>query len=345
MSSTPAPLIQPLHEGPLDLIGDVHGEWDCLDQLREALGYDAGGRHPDGRQLVFVGDLGDRGHDSPAVIHWVRQLVQSGRAQCVLGNHELNVLRGEERAENAWLRDHHGPPRSGAYRSCRHATAAERDAFVAFFDTLPLALHRADLRVVHAEWNSAAVEHLRDFGGTAREAFDHFEDQARHELQQNGTAQRAADELARYAALLGHADAHVPLLAHVARQDCHFQQHNPVRVLTSGHEEPAEQPFFSSGKWRMARRVDWWLGYDEATPVVVGHYWRMHRGVRARGSHGSPFDKYSHDAWVGRRGNVFCVDYSVGNRYRGREGAAVDNEGRLGALRWPERELVFAGGG
>ena len=54
-------LVQPLFDGPLDIVGDVHGEFDALCWLMRKLGYDADWQHPDGRRLIFVGDLTDRG--------------------------------------------------------------------------------------------------------------------------------------------------------------------------------------------------------------------------------------------------------------------------------------------
>ena len=58
-------LIQPLFEGPIDIVGDVHGEAQALRALLNHLGYDADGRHAQGRRLVFVGDLCDRGPTAP----------------------------------------------------------------------------------------------------------------------------------------------------------------------------------------------------------------------------------------------------------------------------------------
>lgn len=89
------PLIGSLFDGPIDIVGDIHGECGALLSLLDRLGYDGQGEHPEGRRLVFIGDLVDRGPDSPGVLRLVRQLVQRKRAQCVLGNHELNLLRGE----------------------------------------------------------------------------------------------------------------------------------------------------------------------------------------------------------------------------------------------------------
>lgn len=98
-----ASLIGPLFDGPLDIVGDVHGEIAPLLALMHLLGFDEGGNHPDGRRLVFVGDLTDRSPDSPAVVNLIRQLVESGRAQCVLGNHDLNILLDHRKHDNDWF--------------------------------------------------------------------------------------------------------------------------------------------------------------------------------------------------------------------------------------------------
>lgn len=87
--------------GPFDLIGDVHG---CASELRTLLTelgweieYDGSAAidaaHPDGRQAVFVGDLVDRGPDTPGVLRLVMGMVGSGNALCVSGNHEAKLVR------------------------------------------------------------------------------------------------------------------------------------------------------------------------------------------------------------------------------------------------------------
>ncbi|TNM37737.1 polynucleotide kinase-phosphatase [Nocardioides albidus] len=87
--------------GPFDVIGDVHG---CASELRTLLTelgwtirYDGdqavGATHPEGRQAVFVGDLVDRGPDTPGVLRLVMGMVASGHALCVSGNHEAKLVR------------------------------------------------------------------------------------------------------------------------------------------------------------------------------------------------------------------------------------------------------------
>ncbi|MFH9552635.1 polynucleotide kinase-phosphatase [Streptomyces sp. NPDC017435] len=73
--------------GPFDIIGDIHGCASELESLLGKLGY-ADGVHPQGRQAVFVGDLVDRGPDSPGVLRRVMSMVKAGSALCVPGNHE-----------------------------------------------------------------------------------------------------------------------------------------------------------------------------------------------------------------------------------------------------------------
>ncbi|MEU4493992.1 polynucleotide kinase-phosphatase [Streptomyces sp. NPDC023998] len=78
--------------GPFDIIGDVHGCRAELETLLVTLGY-VDGAHPEGRTAVFVGDLVDRGPDSPGVLRRVMSMVASGNALCVPGNHENKLGR------------------------------------------------------------------------------------------------------------------------------------------------------------------------------------------------------------------------------------------------------------
>ncbi|MET7939410.1 polynucleotide kinase-phosphatase [Streptomyces sp. NPDC005302] len=73
--------------GPFDIVGDIHGCASELETLLGKLGY-VDGAHPEGRTAVFVGDLVDRGPDTPGVLRRVMSMVGSGDALCVPGNHE-----------------------------------------------------------------------------------------------------------------------------------------------------------------------------------------------------------------------------------------------------------------
>jgi protein phosphatase len=94
------------HEhGPFDIIGDAHGCSDELAELLTQLGYsvekqsDSAGalaysvKHPEGRKVVFLGDLVDRGPKIPEVLRLVMSMVQTGTALCVPGNHDIKLMR------------------------------------------------------------------------------------------------------------------------------------------------------------------------------------------------------------------------------------------------------------
>ena len=90
--------------GPFDIIGDVHGCADELEQILIALGYhldiqetSSGSGYsvipPVGRKVVFLGDLVDRGPRIPDTLRLVKSMVDAGQALCVLGNHEAKLVR------------------------------------------------------------------------------------------------------------------------------------------------------------------------------------------------------------------------------------------------------------
>jgi protein phosphatase len=84
--------------GPFDIVGDVHGCFDELAALLDKLGYEVGAdgasaHHPDGRRVVFLGDLVDRGPATPAVLRLVMSMVAAGTALCLPGNHESKLLK------------------------------------------------------------------------------------------------------------------------------------------------------------------------------------------------------------------------------------------------------------
>ncbi|MHB8458390.1 MAG: AAA family ATPase, partial [Acidimicrobiales bacterium] len=84
--------------GPFDIIGDVHGCHTELVVLLAKLGYEVDDQghcaaHPEGRRALFLGDLVDRGPATPAVLRLAMDMVGSGNAICIAGNHEVKLLR------------------------------------------------------------------------------------------------------------------------------------------------------------------------------------------------------------------------------------------------------------
>lgn len=79
-----------------DVIGDIHGCYQEMNQLLEKLGYKIEGgdiSHEQGRLPVFLGDLTDRGPNSLAVIYAVSQWVKKKQALYCPGNHCNKLYR------------------------------------------------------------------------------------------------------------------------------------------------------------------------------------------------------------------------------------------------------------
>lgn len=82
-------------------IGDIHGRLDLLDRLLAKIDADDSARGPAATQLVFLGDLLDRGPDSAGAVERLRRLALAiPESRFLLGNHEevfLGALDGDER--------------------------------------------------------------------------------------------------------------------------------------------------------------------------------------------------------------------------------------------------------
>jgi hypothetical protein len=151
-----------------DVIGDVHGEYDKLVELLSHLGYsesDGAWAHPS-RTAIFVGDLIDRGPKQLETVHLVRAMVESGGAQCILGNHEFNAIAWvtpDPEDSGKFLRDHHKPgnrEQHQAFLDVVEGTRKQRD-ITDWFKTLPLWLDLPGLRIVHACWHEESMDVLR----------------------------------------------------------------------------------------------------------------------------------------------------------------------------------------
>jgi len=291
-----------------DIIGDIHGERRSLEALLGTLGYRrglSGWRHSE-RTAVFLGDLIDRGHDSPGVVSIVRDMCENGSALAIMGNHEINALGYHTRHPETgdYLR-----PRSASKQRQHSATLAQyrgRDAeladALAWFHTLPLWLDLGAIRAVHAAWYPPAMERLAPLLN-----------------ERNAIAQ---------------ASFLIPL------QHPHNEAYQAMDVLLKGAEIALPDGFDfvdKEGTRRRDARIKWWLADvhrhwsdlvidcermsdklpagpvvleramaypDDAPPVFFGHYWMS----------GTP---------VPLAPNVACLDYSVA-----RAG------GSLAAYRW-----------
>lgn len=150
-----------------DLIGDIHGHGDALEQLLLTLGYQdsgAGFCHPT-RKVIFLGDFIDRGEhlrQHRKVLGIVMPMVASGAALAVMGNHEFNALAYHTFHNGDYLRKH-TPNNQRQHQAFLNEFDDEpelKDEVLAFFYQLPLWLEVDGIRVVHACWDQACIDKL-----------------------------------------------------------------------------------------------------------------------------------------------------------------------------------------
>lgn len=140
---------------PIDIIGDIHGQLPALQELGRSMGYavDAGWTHPADRALIFVGDLVDRGAYSLEVGELVMDLVGRGRALCLMGNHEYNLVAHQLGVAG------YAKAKDSNERTIEHIQQ-HPDRWrpvLRFFAGLPMSLELPDLRIVHACWHQPSL--------------------------------------------------------------------------------------------------------------------------------------------------------------------------------------------
>ena len=259
----------------LDVVGDVHGQFDKLVGLLRYLGYreTSGAWRHQNRTAVFVGDLIDRGPQQLATIELIRAMVDAGAARCVMGNHEFNAIAwvtSDPEHPGKYLRDHHKPgnrEQHQAFLDVVEGTPRQRE-ITDWFRTLPLWLDLPGLRVVHACWHQPSIDLLQ---------------------KAMGSGQRLTDEMILVGSRKGHPiyaaieivckGLEVDLPPGISFKDKEGKIRHEVRVRwweedLSTYRKAAIGP---SGDMEMipdAPMPAEWVGHPYVgPPVLFGHYW------------------------------------------------------------------------
>jgi Calcineurin-like phosphoesterase len=156
----------------IDIIGDVHGHCDQLEALLVALDYSNRGgawRHSS-RSAIFVGDFIDRGPQQLETLALVRRMVDAGSARAIMANHEFNAIAwatADPNGSGDYLRSRLG--KKGEGNKKQHAAFLNEvvedsnlhKEWINWFKTLPMWIDEPDFRVIHACWDSDAIEWLK----------------------------------------------------------------------------------------------------------------------------------------------------------------------------------------
>ena len=150
------------------VIEEIKGAGNCvlfIDELHMLVGAGAAegavdARHPHGRVAVFVGDLVDRGPDTPGVLRLVMGMAAAGNALSVKGNHEAKLLRA---LRGAHVRVSHGLAESLAQLGLESEDFRRRA--MDFMDRMPFHLILDEGRLVVAHAGLTEHYHGSDSGG------------------------------------------------------------------------------------------------------------------------------------------------------------------------------------
>ena len=98
------------------VVGDVHGRASQLKALISNLDYD-----PLSDRIILLGDLIDRGEDSPGVVNYALELqAESPNFVCLRGNHEQMLLDLIEYGDLLWLVPENGGSLTIAQYGCKY---------------------------------------------------------------------------------------------------------------------------------------------------------------------------------------------------------------------------------
>ncbi|MBK7608686.1 MAG: metallophosphoesterase [Saprospiraceae bacterium] len=151
----------------IDLIGDIHGHANKLEELLQKLEYTRkGGTYQhEHRKVLFVGDYIDRGPQIRETLEIVKAMVDSGNAIALMGNHEYNAICFHyQETEGGHLRKHLIKNIIQHYETLRQFQnrQSEYESYLDWFKTLPLFYETESFRAVHACWDHNNIQYLRE---------------------------------------------------------------------------------------------------------------------------------------------------------------------------------------
>ncbi len=156
-----------------DIIGDVHGCAQALSDLLNELGYvlvDGVFRYRGigRRQVIFLGDLIDRGPDIMGCLKIARAMVEAGTAQMIIGNHEFNLLAYFTPVKEGFLRarNERSTKQIKATLEAFEQEPGALEDYLQWFSQLPLFLEFDSFRVVHACWDQTRIHAYYHHYGT-----------------------------------------------------------------------------------------------------------------------------------------------------------------------------------
>lgn len=266
-----------------DLIGDVHGCAQTLERLLRQLGYrkQRGVYHHPERQVIFLGDIVDRGPRIREALHLVHAMVERGSARMLLGNHEVNAITyctasAPERGE--YLRPHVPSNNRQIAETLEQFGNYPQEwrEFLDWFTSLPLFLEVQHpngqvFRAVHACWDQPLIDRHR-----ARYGSGHIDMDFLRESVVPGSA--AAKTKQR---LTGGVDLALPAGMEMVSEDGYHRRAFRTKFWANQaqtYEELLFQPdplpeVVAKAPISAEHRAQMVFYGPQEPPLFVGHYW------------------------------------------------------------------------
>lgn len=285
-----------------DLIGDIHGHCATLEKLLSQLGYAAAEgvwQHPT-RKVIFVGDYIDRGPEIRETLALVKGMADAGHAIALMGNHEYNaVAYATPDGRGGHLRSHnatHNKQHQGTLNQFANHPQ-EWQAYLQWFQNLPLYLDLGNLRAVHACWDDKNINWLKE---------NNFNTLSNELLQQAHKKDSRAQDVIEQT--LKGKELNIPDKFVWYDKDGHARTANRIKWWVQNSGASYGDLLFSCPPEMTDEPVPDGLAINiypaDAPPVFIGHYWLDELEPALQSS------------------NVVCLDYSVAK------------EGYLAAYRW-----------
>lgn len=296
-----------ISQSDFDLIGDIHGHADELKQLLLKLGYKKVNdtyTHPT-RKVLFLGDYIDRGPKIPETLFIVKNMVDSGEAMALMGNHEYNAICYNTKDKKGEYCREHSEKNENQHKQTLvqfSNNVSDYKLYIEWFMTLPLFFETENFRTVHACWDNENISFLKTKLKDAK-----LKKELLIESTKEGTALHKAIE----ETLKG---KELKLLNGLSFKDKDGHGRTDIRI--KWWENPAEQTYHSIcvhpleniPKLAIEEKLDLKFYNRGEKPVFFGHYWLK----------GNPFFY---------KNNICCLDYSVAK------------EGSLAAYRFDNKKL------
>jgi hypothetical protein len=136
-----------------DIIGDVHGQAVLLEKLLREMGYQldltSTWYHPN-RKAIFLGDIINKGPQIKRTVEIVRQMVEGGYAEMVIGNHEC-----------AWM-DKNAIGIFSTLEAYGH-DKKQLESDLSWIRSLPVYIEKEGFRVVHAYWDDVFIQVIKNW--------------------------------------------------------------------------------------------------------------------------------------------------------------------------------------